>query len=489
MSIAKHTGYNVAGKLAPLAVSILTVPIYLSAIGLDRYGILALCWLMLGYLGFLELGMGPSLQQRVAALKSGSDEERAELFWTALWINVMMGVLGGVIIYFLANLYFGMMGEVSAEITIEIANSIPWLALAFPFNLINSVLVGALKGRERFLEVNIVSSISSIAMTTLPLLVAILVGPRLDHLVAMSVFARVIAAIVQFFLVKKILPFGRPHRPRKEPGKALITFGAWVSVTTILTPILATVDRFAIGAVLGAAAVSIYTIPYNLAARSRILSDSLGSSLFPRFASLTETQRNSLEHSATQVMLTLMTPMTLWAIVCFGPFLRLWVGPEIGSQSEPVAAIIMAGWWANAFARVALARIQGGGRPDLVTKILLFELPFYLPMLYFGMHWMGIIGAALAWTIRTTADPIIMYALTGQLKRLAPQLLLHGTLVLVAAGTAVLMPYDSVARWIILTLLALTGTAIGAKTAPPEITSRVRPWIDRALRLVRRPGL
>lgn len=488
MSIAKHTGYNIAGKVAPLAVSLLTVPLYIHTIGLERYGILALCWLMLGYLGFLELGMGPSLQQRVAALKSGDVKERAELFWTALWINLTMGVVGGVVIYFFANLYFGMMGEVSPEVASEITRCIPWLALAFPVDLVNSVMVGAMKGRERFLEVNLVSSASSVAMTTFPLLVAILIGPRLDHLVAISLLARAAAAIIQFFQVRRFLPLGRPQGPQRESSKALISFGAWVSVTTILTPVLASADRLAIGAMLGAAAVSLYTIPYNLAGRSRIFSDSLGSSLFPRFASLTATERDSLERSATQVMLTLMTPLTLWAIVFFGPFLRLWIGPDIGARSEPVANIIIVGWWANSFMRVALARIQGGGRPDLITKLLLVELPFYFPLLYFGMQWWGIAGAALAWTIRAAADPIIMFTFTGQLKRLAPQLLIHGTLVLLAAGSATLMPYESIARWVILGLLAMTGTAIGIKTAPPQITRRVRHLADRALRLKKRFG-
>ena len=47
---------------------------------------------------------------------------------------------------------------------------------------------------------------------------------------------------------------------------------------------------------------------------------------------------------------------------------------------------------------------MGFGRPDLVAKIHLLQLPLYLVLVYFLISQMGIIGAAIAFTLRVTLE-------------------------------------------------------------------------------------
>ncbi len=54
MSISRHATYNVMGSAVPLAVTVAASPLYLALVGTERFGILALCWAVLGYAGFLE---------------------------------------------------------------------------------------------------------------------------------------------------------------------------------------------------------------------------------------------------------------------------------------------------------------------------------------------------------------------------------------------------------------------------------------------------
>src|SRR6185369_14368076 len=104
--IARHTLYNVVGALVPVAVSLVSVPLYLKVIGLDRYGLLAIFWTLLGFLGFLSLGMGPAVTQRLATMSDASDRDRSQLVWAALAVNLAMALVGGVLLVVAAHFYF-----------------------------------------------------------------------------------------------------------------------------------------------------------------------------------------------------------------------------------------------------------------------------------------------------------------------------------------------------------------------------------------------
>ncbi|NIP58768.1 MAG: flippase, partial [Gemmatimonadetes bacterium] len=65
-----------------------------------------------------------------------------------------------------------------------------------------------------------------------------------------------------------------------------------------------------------------------------------------------------------------------------------------------VARWLAAGVFLNGVAQVPFALVQGVGRPDLSARFHLLEAPFYFLVLWIGLRWWGIIGAAVAWSLR-----------------------------------------------------------------------------------------
>jgi len=179
----------------------------------------------------------------------------------------------------------------------------------------------------------------------LPLLVAWLVGPSLGLLLAAALAARLITIFVLWRSCERLLT--RDCRPRFDRGEArtLLGYGGWVTLTAMFGPVLVILDRFIIGAVLGAVAVTIYTVPFQLAQRFSILPGALVGALFPRLPTASESERANLTDKATRVLLSALTPPIFVAILLIAPFFHLWIGSRIGSQSAAVGVPILLGFW------------------------------------------------------------------------------------------------------------------------------------------------
>ena len=407
-SVGRNAGYNLAGAAIPLVLSLVTIPIYLELIGADRYGVLAIAWLMLGYLGLFDLGLGRATAFRIAALRDSSAEERATTLWTAIVVNLGLGAVGALLLWAAADWFFAHMFKVDPAIRPEIVAGVPFLALTVPVATMTGVMTGALQGREQFLRTNTVSVTSTILFQLFPLGIAWASGPYLPHLLLAALAARLVAIAILWAFCHAELTRGHPVRVEKARVKELLSFGGWVSVTSFVGAALVATDRFLIGAVIGAVAVTIYTVPFQLAQRIAIVPSALTTALFPRLSAAPPEEQARLGGLAFRTLASLVTPPVMVGVLLIGPFLELWVGREIGSQAAPVGRLLLIGFWINAFALVPFTRFQARGEPKRVAVILLCQVPFYLAALYFAMKLYGIVGCAVMFVIRCFVDLLLL---------------------------------------------------------------------------------
>ena len=161
MSLSRNTAYNLVGSAIPIALSLVTVPLYLRLVGPERYGVLAIAWLLLGYFGLFDLGLGRATSYRVAALRDATRQARADTFWAAIITNTAMGLVGGLVLWVAAGYFFAQVFKVHESLRPEILTAVPLLALSVPIATLTGVVSGGLYGRERFLELNGVSVVST----------------------------------------------------------------------------------------------------------------------------------------------------------------------------------------------------------------------------------------------------------------------------------------------------------------------------------------
>lgn len=483
MSLARHTVYNVAGSLVPVAVSLITVPLYLSHIGLDRYGVLATAWIFLGFFNFFDFGLGRAASQRVATLADAPPAERSRTFWTAL---LMSGTLSAVaMLVFAPAAAFGMdhynLGSPTLRRELEVA--LPWIVAVIPFGIVNSLLIGVLEGRQAFGKTNGISIVGSVATAVLPLASAILLEPRIDYLIIASLLARGISLLLLVGVCVRTLPIQAPALLPRGDVAGLLRFGGWSTVTSIIAPFLTIVDRLAIGATISAGAVASYTIPFNLVQQAQILPGALSSALFPRLAFAGAEESREMTRSGVRLLITWLSPFTMAALIGTGPFLYLWLGAKMSVDSLAIADVLLLGLWANSLAKIPYANLHAQGQPQRVTMIHLAESVPHLAILYIAMKAFGVVGAAMAWSIRCAVDALALAAAAGVLGNLLRPLLPHVAMLAAAFFISYTMPLWSPMRWLLLALLLLVSLVVAMRTLPPGFVDRLKRF-----RLVSRHG-
>jgi O-antigen/teichoic acid export membrane protein len=394
-------------------MTLVTVPIFLSVIGDERYGVLAIIWLIFGYSAFFDFGLGRATAQRLASLPKDHKEGLSTTFWTALAMNSGFGLLGFIVVLSAAYLIFNT-AALAPLLLSEIKQSLVWIALMVPVVTISSTLNGTLIGRERFLELNLISTISLSLTQILPLVCALLIGPELNVLIPAIVGAR--ASITLILLYRCYRDVGHQRRPSvcKKEATHLLRFGSWVAMTSLIGPLMIVMDRFAIAALSGAAGVALYTIPFQLAEKTTLVTRAITSTLFPVFSGQSQIERDRLGKNAQSVIIGLSTPITVLAILMLEPFLVVWISLEFANNASFVGKILLVGFWLNSRAAVPYAILQAKGRPDLVAKCHAIELIPYLALLFAGLKLFGIAGAAGAFVIRVLVDTVLLSLLAGQ---------------------------------------------------------------------------
>lgn len=64
--LARNTIWNLAGTAAPLLVAVIAVPHLIEGMGKERFGLLAIIWMGIGYFSLFDMGLGQALTMLVA---------------------------------------------------------------------------------------------------------------------------------------------------------------------------------------------------------------------------------------------------------------------------------------------------------------------------------------------------------------------------------------------------------------------------------------
>jgi O-antigen/teichoic acid export membrane protein len=418
--LAKNTLLTTASHVAIVAVQIAAVPVLINQLGTARFGVLSLAWVVIGYANFFDLGLGRALTKLTAErLGAGVEHEIPRLFWTAITLLGLLGLVAGAMVGALSPWLVEDALNIPEDLETESLITFLMLAGCIPFVLVSAALRGNLEARQRF---DITSGIAvpfSFLSYFGPVVTVTLISQSLPVAVSALVFSRVLACGVTLVLCLRVDPALRSDRRFSRPlAGALFRFGGWVTASAVLSPLLGSLDRFVVGALLSVRAVAFYATPFEAVKQLRVVSGAFSSVLFPAFAATVGSDRARAEvlfRRGTRGALLALFPVAFTCALFAPEILEVWVGEEFARNSAGVMQWLAAGILLNTVAMVAFGMVQSV-RPDLIVKLYLVELPLYVLAFYGLIGAFGVEGAAMAWTARVSLDAALLFAMLYRLR-------------------------------------------------------------------------
>ncbi len=422
-----------------MLVALFAIPLLVHGLGTDRFGVLILAWMVIGYFSLFDLGLGRALTKLVAEkVGMGQTQEIPALVWTALSLMAILGFIGTVTVILLTPWLVLDALKTPGALAAETIHAFYLLALSLPIVISTVGLRGILEAQQRFDLTNIIRVPMGIFTFAGPLIV-LPFSRSLVPIVAVLVVGRLLAWSIHVVMCLRVMPALKVISLERQVIGPLLRFGGWVTVVNIASPFMSYLDRFLVGGLISVTAVAYYATPYDMVTKLWIIPSALIGVLFPAFSSsfVRDRARTArLFGRGVKYIFLVFFPVTLLIVVLAHEGLDLWLGSEFARNSTLVLQLLAVGVFINSLAQIPFVLVQSVGRPDFAAKLLLIELPFYLLALWWLLGAYGIEGAAMAWVGRIVVDTVILFFMA---KRLLPGGTLNMRRIALAIAAALLI--------------------------------------------------
>ncbi len=395
--------------------ALIFIPPLIAGLGKERFGLLSLSWIMIGYFSFFDFGIGKSVTKIIAEkIGSKNNIEIPEIFWNSLmflfWISLFVVGIGFLIIPSLLNDYI----KISSENYIEALDTFYLIILAVPLVTTTTSVRGLLEAYQKFRAVNFYRIILGISTFVLPYLVFLIID-SLFWIVFSLLFIRLVIwlfYILAAFHTNKELSKSFSFFFKIDILKPVFKMSLWITIVNIVGPIILYSDRFLISSLLSLTAVTFYSTPYEIISKLLIIPTAFVGVLFPSFSASYVSDRNlSTELVKKSAKFIFITVYPLVLLITFFSFdgLSVWLDMEFAKESVLVLQFLSIGILFSSLSSIPNNFFQGIGKPNIPATLNMIELPFYILFMYYFIKSYGINGAAFFWMLAAGIDANINY--------------------------------------------------------------------------------
>jgi O-antigen/teichoic acid export membrane protein len=309
------------------------VPLFITNLGTELYGIWVLSNIILGYADIFDFGFTKGLQKYVAEARvKGDKEELSQVVVTGLALLSLMGLLIGGIIFIFSQpiITFFNISDEHIGIAINLLKiSAVFSVIIWPLRITDVILSASMKIKEE----SLLNAIRYTAQSVIVLFMVYLNFPIVTiKIITMIIFT--VLSLPAIIVARRAVPEVEwsLKSVRIAQIKRMSGFSFGMFHLSLLAMLSTKVDNIILGQMLGMTSVAIYAIiskPYEII---KMLSGLLMKTLMPVtynvIPNATKEEKEDLIYSAVKYRTLIDVSLSAVTIVVLPSFINLWVGQE-----------------------------------------------------------------------------------------------------------------------------------------------------------------
>jgi O-antigen/teichoic acid export membrane protein len=411
-SLATSSASNLLLFFVNVVVTYFLSPVLVRTLGNAGYGLWEIVLSFAGYLGVMDLGVGPAIVRYVARLKAENNEEALQGVTSsglvALSVAGLLALLLMSGLAFFPHIAIGARNDVGSHWFVAALCIGGTLCVQFPGSLFSAYLMG----QQKYLVINIWRVI--LTLSRLAILIHGLKRGYLDPLVWLSLVTFLMTVVE--YAVLALIAMRSAHSAMfrrasvsRDSLRELMTFGLNSSLLMAASRLQFMTVPILISHVLGTGMVVFFAIPNRLAAYANGIGIALCSPIMPYFSAKSREpleQNQAAWVSATRVIqiLSLMMPVALLAV---GPaFIRIWMGAEYATAAATILPFLCLAQFIEGLAPHSVTYLVGHAKHGRLFRFNLIAAAAGVLLTILLMREGGLVGAAisaLAYTLATRA--------------------------------------------------------------------------------------
>ena len=354
----------------PVLLSLVVAPILVRGLGNDSYGIRGLTSAVVGYFALLELGFNAAVTKYLAEYIAKKEKLLiSELIGTTLSTYAVIGLIGGVVIWSLAEWLSNSVFSVPTHLKQESVWAFRITGIGFFFSMLIWWGSAIPAGVQRFDIFNGIS-IGFGTLTSVGSLLAVWFGFGLLGVIWASVLANILTTVAYFVAARKLLPDVRlGFSFETKMFKRTAMFGLYMALFRLFALVFSQTDRLLVGGLLGPGALTFYIIPHQLASFVHQINAKTMQIIFPMASELWAfRERGKLKKLFLRGMnlsfvvgLSVALPLFVLAKAA----LIFWMSPEIAEKSALPLQILTIMYFLMGLTALPSSVLSGMGFPQV----------------------------------------------------------------------------------------------------------------------------